>query len=245
MKKYIPLFAIAFLFTLGGCKQSSETYSTINLSDYSPLTVGKYITYRLDSLVYLSFGTRDTSISYEVKFVNDADITDNLGRRASRIIRYIRKTAANPWVPDATFMAVNDTTSFEFIENNLRYIKLRLPVKDGTNWKGNSYIDTYSLNSELKYLDDWDYTYEFVGQAETIGTFSLENTLTVNQRDEIIGDPLDPASYSEVNISVEKYALGIGLVYRKFFHSEYQPGSPAGYFADGSYGVTLTMIDHN
>jgi hypothetical protein len=245
MKKYIPLVSIAVLLLFNGCKKSTETFSSTTLQDYSPLTVGKYITYQLDSLIYLSFGTRDTTISYEVKFENDADITDNLGRPASRIIRYIRKTAANPWVPDATFMTVNATTSLEFMENNLRYVKLKLPVKDGTTWKGNSYIDTYSLNSELKYLDDWDYIYENVGSPATVGTFSLENTLTVNQRDEVIGDPLDPASYSEVNIGTEKYALGIGLVYRRFFHSEYQPGSPAGYFADGSYGVTLTMIDHN
>ena len=74
--------------------------------------------------------------------------------------------------------------------------------------------------------------------------FNFENVITVLQRDEIIGVPDEPSSYSEVNYSQEKYAKGIGLIYRKFFHSEYQPNN-GGYFADGSYGVTYTIIDHN
>ncbi len=135
----------------------------------------------------------------------------------------------------------------EFVENNLRYIKLKLPIKDGYTWKGNSHIDTYSINSEVKYLDSWDYYYENVGLPETIGAFNLEDVLTVNHRDEIIGNPADPNSYSEINYSQEKYAKGIGMVYRRFLHTEYQPPTPgsSGHFAEGTYGITLTMIDHN
>jgi hypothetical protein len=96
----------------------------------------------------------------------------------------------------------------------------------------------------LRYLDGWDYTYSNVNEADTIGNQIVENTLTINQRDEIVGIPEEPNSYSEVNFGQEKYAKGIGMVYRKFFHSEYQPNN-GGYFADGSYGVTYTMIDHN
>jgi hypothetical protein len=135
----------------------------------------------------------------------------------------------------------------EFTENNLRYIKLRTPIRDFYSWKGNSFIDTYSINSELKYMADWDYTYDSVNASITIGSFMLDSTLKVDQRDEIIGFPDIPTSYSEVNYSTEKYAKGIGLVYRKFFHNEYQPPTPGqgGRYVDGSYGVTLTMIDHN
>ena len=93
-------------------------------------------------------------------------------------------------------------------------------------------------------MDGWDYTYENTGQPTTVGAYTLDSTVTVNQRDEVIGNPGDPASYSEINFAKEIYANGIGMVYRKFFHSEFQPGN-GGYFADGSYGVTFTMIDHN
>jgi hypothetical protein len=68
--------------------------------------------------------------------------------------------------------------------------------------------------------------------------------VSILQRDEIIGLPDQPDSYSEINFSKEIYAKDIGLVYRKFNHKEYQPNN-GGYVAEGSYGITLTMIDHN
>jgi hypothetical protein len=80
-----------------------------------------------------------------------------------------------------------------------------------------------------------------------IGALTIDSTIKVSQRDEIIGNPANPNSYSERNIGEEKYAKGIGLVYRNFLHTEYQPPTPGhiGAYSDGSYGVTLKMIDHN
>jgi hypothetical protein len=249
MKKLFPFLCVAaaITFSFTACEKKNETLQTASIEDYSPLVVGKYITYQLDSFVYTNFGVNSETRTYQVKHQVDAQITDNLGRPAYRIVRYIRKTAANAWVPDATFMTVNTGNGLEFTENNLRYIKLRTPVRDFYSWKGNSFIDTYSINSELKYMDDWDYVYDSVNVPITVGAFTLDSTLKVDQRDEVIGFPELPSSYSEINYGVEKYAKGIGLVYRRFFHSEYQPPTPGqgGRFVDGSFGVTLTMIDHN
>ncbi|MBC7866719.1 MAG: hypothetical protein H7X88_04215 [Gloeobacteraceae cyanobacterium ES-bin-316] len=247
--KRIYLFVMLAMMAvfINACEKSSETFQTASISDYSPLVVGKFIVYKLDSAVYTNFGVNAEVRSYEVKYLVDAQITDNLGRPAHRIIRFIRNTAANPWVSDATFMATNTGNGLEFLEDNRRFLKLRTPMRDFYSWKGNSYLDTYSINSEIKYLDDWDYTYDSVNMPAKIGTFLLDSTLKVDQRDEIIGNPGDPTSYAEINFGSEKYAKGIGLVYRKFFHSEYQPPTPGqgGRFVDGSYGITLTMIDHN
>lgn len=236
-------YCLLFTFLISSCNKT-ETYPSKSLEEYYPLTSGKYIIYQLDSLKYISFGTRDTIISCEVKYQTDTIVTDNLGRKAWRIFRYIRKDNNHSWIPDATFMAVSDAHQIEFIENNLRFIKLRAPLENDFSWKGNVYIDTYSANSELKYLDNWDYTYTDLGHSENIGGIDLSDLITVNQRDEVIGDPNDSGSYSEINFGQEKYAKGIGMVYKKFFHREYQPGN-GGYTADGSYGITLTLIDHN
>ena len=246
MKKFhIFLLATILCAALDSCKKENDQFSTIAISDYQPLQTGKYVTYRLDSLVYLSFGTRDTTISYEAKFEVDSMITDNLNRPAYRIFRYLRKESTDPWTPSGTYMAINTGNSLEFVENNLRFIKLLAPVRDGVTWKGNSFIDTYSINSELKYMNDWDYTYASVEQPATVGSYNLDKTITIQQRDEVIGDPDFLSSYTEINFSEEKYAKGIGLVYKKFFHAEFQGDPAPGYFADGSYGITLTMIDHN
>ncbi len=248
MKKILPLVLIvALIFSFVACKKSTETFVPNQATEYFPLAVGKYITYKLDSLVFINFGTSSVTRSFEVKYVVDAQLTDNVDTPAYRVVRYIRKTSANPWMADATFWAINTGKGIDFTENNLRYQKLKTPVRDYYTWKGNSYIDTYSLNSDVKYLGDWDYSYDSVGVTSVVGAFTLENTLRVDQRDEIIGNPNDPNSYSEVNFSMEKYAAGIGMVYRKFLHTEYQPPTPGlgGRYVDGSYGVTMTMIDHN
>jgi len=248
MKKNIPLFLLcSSIFLFSACEKETEELSTSTIQDYNPLVVGKYISYKLDSLVYTSFGTSSIVKTYQVKLAVDAAITDNLGRPSYRIIRYRRNTAAQPWVADNTFMATNTGNGLEFVENNLRFLKLRTPMRDFYSWKGNSFLDTYSINSDIKYMDDWDYIYDSVNVPLTIGSFSLDSTLKVDQRDEVIGNPLDPNSYSEINYGMEKYAKGIGLVYRRFFHSEYQPPTPGqgGRIVDGSYGVTMTMIDHN
>lgn len=244
MKQYvIMLICLAGMVSILSCSKQNDSFNTPSIERFNPLVSGKYITYQLDSLVYLAFGTRDTTIRYQVKYLTDSPITDNLGRPGYRIIRFIRKTDADTWVPDATFMSIQSGNQLEFIENNLRFIKLSLPINIGHSWKGNSYIDTYSANSTLKYMDNWDYVYADLA-AGTIGNFTLDSIATIDQRDEIIGNPSDPSSYSEINYGQEKYAAGIGMVYRRFFHNEYQPGGN-GYYADGSYGVTYTMIDHN
>jgi hypothetical protein len=228
------------------CDKTTEQLDFPKLDDYYPLTVGKYITYKIDSAIFLNFGTKDTVRSYEVKHVVDAQVTDALGRAAYRIIRYIRKTPANAWVPDNTFMAIPTGNAVEFVENNFRFIKLKDIIKDGFSWKGNSFIDTYSINSNVKYLDDWDYTYDSLNVPVKLSpTLTVDNTIRVLQRDETINNPADPNVYSEKNLGIEKYAKGIGLVYRVFYHREYQPPTPgSGGFKTG-YGVTLTMIDHN
>ena len=246
--KRVTLFAFCITVLMWtACKKQSEEFVSTPIESYSPLDTNKFIIYQLDSFKYLPFSLKDTVITYQVKHVVDALITDNLGRPAYRIIRYIRKTPQYPWVPDNTFTAINTGSSLEFIENNLRFLKLKEPIRNGYSWKGNSYIDTYSLNSDIRYMDDWDYTYEAVDEPLTLGTIQLDSTLKVNQRDEVIGNPADVNSYSEKNFSAEVYAKGIGLVYREFLHTEFQPATPgsSSSYSDGSYGIKLTMIDHN
>ena len=247
MTKYISaLIFISFLFT--SCKKETENFTSAAVMDYYPLQVGKYITYDLDSTVYyINFGQQASIIHYQVQDRVDAQITDNKGRPAYRILRFIRQNASQPWTPNNTFMVVPTSNSIELIENNMRFLKLEQPVRQDFSWKGNSFIDTYSNYTDVKYLEDWDYIYDSVDVPLTINSVTIDSTVKVFQRDEFLGqDPSIPGTqYAEKNYSVEKYGKGIGLIYREFLHWEYQgeqPGRPAYY--DG-YGVKLTIIDHN
>jgi hypothetical protein len=243
-KSFVGLFFISLFFI--SCKKENDKFSSESMNDYFPLEVGKYITYNLDSTLFVNFGQKDTIVSYQVQDRVDAQITDNLGRPAYRIIRYIRRSATDDWTPNNTFMAVPTSNSIEYVENNLRFLKLEIPFKQDFSWKGNSYIDTYSINSDFKYLDDWDYIYDSLDIPLTINSLAFDSTIKVFERDETEGDDpsLPGTQYADRNYAFEKYAKGIGLIYREFLHWEYQ-GCVCPEHGYTGYGVTLSIIDHN
>ena len=237
------LAATVFLFTQ--CKKT-EQFNSEPLEDYMPMAVGKYIIYRLDSMKFDNLDTIKSS--YQVKDEVDGTLTDNLGRPSWRILRSYRNAAGtSPWVEQLTYMVTPTKESVEVIENNFRYIKLKLPINEGFNWKGNSYISLYSSDPDwdFRYLDDWDYIYENYGDGFSTLMGPVQNTVIVNQRDEVLGFPNDPQGFSERNFAYEVYGKGIGLIYKEFLHSTYQPitGSAPAYRV--GYGIKLNMLSHN
>lgn len=226
-----------------------DNYSSLQITEYYPLQEGKYITYDLDSTVYLNFGTTEAVIHYQVQDRVDKEITDNLGRMAFRIVRYIRKDSADEWLPNNTFLAIPTDNSLEFVEDNMRFIKLKLPFREGFSWKGNSYLgeDSYpGFDFASDFMNDWDYTYKDVSTPLVINSINFDNTITVSGRDEFLGqDPSIPGTqYAEKTFSLEKYAKGVGLIYREFFHWEFQgPQSISPGFT--GFGIKMTIIDHN
>jgi hypothetical protein len=248
MKHFLFLLLVAT--ALFSCHKT-ETLDTPNINDYYPLAIGKWVVYDMDSTVFLNFGNPNnvTIHHYQAKDSIDAEITDNLGRRAFRILRFIRSSSTDEWQPNNTFMAVPSGNTIELIENNIRYQKLKMPITQNFSWKGNSFIDI-SIYSDVRYLEDWDYTYDSINYPLVLPTTTVDSTIKVLQRDEYLGgDVTDPLTlYAEKNFSEEKYAKGIGLVSREFMHWIYQGDSGTGtapHYDETSYGIKLTMIDHN
>lgn len=243
-KSIFAIFLASIL--VWGCEKKDSFVSDAP-ADYLKLEPGKWIRYRYDSTTFIFFGQKDTVVKYQAKDVVEDSLFDNIGRKAWRIVRYLSDSAGlKPWKPISTFYAVPTRETVEWVENNFRFLKLKLPLTNGFTWKGNSYIDTYSLNSEVRYLDNWDYKYAKLNQEfTTFNNIRIPNTLTVEQRDETIGNAANTAVYSEKTYSQEVWAKGLGLVYKEFIHWEYQPsnGSNPGY--KNGYGLKMQMIDHN
>jgi hypothetical protein len=245
---FLLLFAISGLL-LTNCSQKDD-FKSESPTEYQNLAVGKYITYRMDSILYVNFGQKDTTIKYLAKDIVDASTIDALGRPAWRVVRYLRDTASlTPWQENITYLVISARETLEIVENNLRFIKLKMPIRDGFSWKGNSYINTSSNDQTwiFKFYDEWDYTYEKMGEPFTpFGATAIQNTITVNQADEFLGTPGNKNAYSERNFSKEVYAKGVGLIYRDFLHWTFQPATttyPEGY--KQGFGIRLRMIEHN
>lgn len=253
--KNVPafIFILSLSALLFACSGKEIILESPPVEDYFPGRTGKMLTYRLDSTVPTQFGADTTVRSYRVRDTWDALVTDGLGRPAYRVFRTISNASGTtPFVPNNTFLATRVNEDWvEWMENNLRFMKLRYPITEGFSWKGNSFIDGSSINSPVRYLADWDYTYKNVGKPFTVNGKTYPNTVTVFQRDEVLPEgPFNKAFYKQWNYSLEVYAAGIGLVYRHFDHKVWQPPVPppnakAGYWEDGSFRVILSLIDNN
>jgi len=198
MRRSLPFLIPAFVaFIFFTCTKKTENYQSAPLSDYYPLQVGKYITYRVDSTVFSNFGRTTQIHSYQVKHSIEALLTDNLGRPAYRVFRYIRDTAGTqPWVPNGSYFITPLDQSIEVIENNLRVIKMHLPVKAGFSWKGNSYLPYDAYVAFYSFSNDegmslWDFGYTGVDEPLTINGNSFSKVTTVAQvNDDYVPDTI-------------------------------------------------------
>jgi len=246
----VKIFILSSLaLILFSCTGKKEEFVSEQLSDYLPMQPGKYITYRLDSLVFTNFGTVAVTNRYQLKHQVDAKITDNLGRPSYRVYTYIRDSAGTqPWVPNGTYMVTELPDQTEVTEDNYRVIKLHLPIKEGYHWFGNHYLPTkpyypaynFNLNSDLK---DWEFYYDVFEPSITFRGNTYKDVYTVQQADEGQNAPVaNPNEIGYRTQAIEKYSKSIGLVYRKYEIWDYQITPNKTYTG---FGITMWMIDHN
>jgi hypothetical protein len=247
-KRLISFAFIIFLFA--SCKKETDIFTTASVNDYFPLQVGKYITYDLDSTVFTNFNETITIRHYQAKYQVEDTTTDNLGRKGFVIYRYLRSDSTQGWSIDNVFTAYNTGKSIEFIEDNLRFIKLMMPIEQDFSWQGNNYLPTYPYpmyqTTGTSFTEDWNYIYDSIGVPLTINSIPVANTLKVFEAEDTVGDPISqPDGYAYKIYSIEKYGKGIGLIYRENFLWEYQP--PYVVVSPGytGFGVKMSMIDHN
>ncbi len=211
------------------------------------LRVGKSFLYRLDSTLYVSFGTVIKVNSYIAKDSIAATFQDNEGRTSYIVHRYLTDTLQQqPFVYNSDYYITPTSNNIQVVDaGNLRFIKLAAPVTTGTTWQGNSYISTSA--DTLSYLSGWQYQYQNINMPYAVLAGSIDSTITVfGVNEPTTVQPFDPNLFQSNLYSAEVYAKGIGLIYKEFSYWVWQPlGSiTPGYTAD-SYGIKLSLISHN
>ena len=249
----LSLLAIV-ITSLFSCSDKKEEFITDNISDYHlRLTPGKYITYRIDSLVFTNFGRNIETHRYQVKDQVDALITDNLGRPSFRVFRYLRDSlGTTPWQPSGTYLITVLSDQVEVMEDNLRVIKLHMPMKDGFSWKGNSFVPNnpyfpkYDMQNDNN-IQFWDFYYDGEASSFSYRGNNYTNVYSVEQVKDLVNVPIAvPTLYASKSRVIEKYSKNIGLVYTEYELWDYQPnstGSGGPYYT--GFGIRKWMIDHN
>ena len=222
MQKTIWLILAATVFLFSCSKDEEEFVEPYLGHDYAGLEIGKYVIYDVDSFFYDDFNGLIDSSFYQVKEVVDSKITDLEGDEAFKIIRYRKESDTTGWVLIDVWSSKLSTTNFQKVEENVRFLKLIFPINLSDTWNGNA------LNNEGEQL----YDYTAVEQSETIGGNALSNVLTVLQFEEI--------NLIEEKVFEEKYAKGIGMVYKKTVDITKVYNSSNGLF-ERSFGLDITM----
>lgn len=256
MKKlYFTVITAGVLFLgiqLSGCDKKTDNINSDAVEDYVPMQTGKYIIYRYDSLRFVDHGQKDTIVTYQAKDEVDGPVTDNLGRAGWRVVRYLRpfnSTNEQDWSPLLTYQVIPTAEKIEVNESNFRYVKLVRPVKDGVSWRGNGYLpsepygDLYEFSNDQD-IQTWDYTYQDVGMPSELNDNTYDSTITVLQIADSTNLPIEAGRPGSKTYWVEKYARGIGLVYKEVEIWEYQPATSQSAYYQG-FGIKMTILDHN
>jgi hypothetical protein len=188
---------------LTSCKKKTEDATSVLGLDYYPTKIGKFVVYDVDSTVYNDLSMDTITYKYRIKERLVENFTDNEGRQAIRLERSVKMYNPNKsydsiayTVKEAWMINANDK-KVQVVESNLRYTKLTFPVLQNSTWDGNA-------NNNLGQMM---YAYSVIDKAETMNAIALSNVLTVKQRDD--------RSLIAVQYYTEKYAKGVGLVYRE------------------------------
>jgi hypothetical protein len=224
-KEFLHIFLLLMLgisFCFSCKKENTEAPVDVGY-EYYPVTVGNWIIYQVDSIVYDDFsGTTDT-FNYQIKEVIESDFTDNEGRNTQRLERYKRQNDTSQWVIQDVWYSNRNSSTAEKVEENVRFLKMVFPIKSRQEWNGNMF----------NFMEPQTYKYESLFSPYDAGSMHFDSTVTVLQMEEL-NLILD-------DYAIEVFAKNIGMVYKKFRHLEKEP--------DGTIikGLDLTYIirSHN
>ena len=219
-----------------------------------PLQTGKYITYRVDSTVFTNFGRNTEIHKYQVKHVVDAQIMDNLERPSYRVFRYLSDSAGTqPWQANGSYYITVLDDGVEVSEDNLRVVKLHIPIRNGSKWPGNNHLPPDPYGAFYGFSNDdamaaWEFLIDGDMQPSlTIQGKTYTDTYTVledNESDPVTG----PSDYGSVSFAKEIYSKNVGLVYRELTLWEQQPNYTPPNTYDPykiGFGIKMWMVAHN
>jgi hypothetical protein len=209
---------------------------------YFPTDEGRIWEYQLDSIIYRETVPNDTQ-RWFVREEVGPEYTDLEGVPSFPVMRYRRRNPSENWRYDNTWVIRRWEGRGEYVENNLRFVKLVFPIREGDSWNGHLFfsdlenIPVVESCNNYAFLYDWEYRYTGVHQAGIAGSFSFDSTLTVQQAGE--------QNLIEFNSAEEHYATGVGLIKRRFDHLTTQnicPECPWSDKAECGFSVIQTLV---
>lgn len=216
MRKSKELFTVLLLFAIllfSNCEDEIATPRVDRGYDYFPLELGTEWNYLMDSIVLRpqigSIFYDSVRLAVRETLVDTLrDLENNLWYRGER---YDRRADSTNWRFRQTFLLRTDEERAYRREDNLEFIKMVFPLRDDQNWDGHVAFDAFReievAGQPIQIYVDWNYRYLGIDEAGTIVDNSYDQLTTV--------EGADYENLLNRRLAIERYAKGIGLVYRE------------------------------
>jgi hypothetical protein len=245
-KKILPALLLAAVCSIVFvcCKKSSSSPAKGDPTmAYFPTNFGKYVVYNVDSVYYDPAKCKTTEKTSQLRY----SVSDTF-RDATFRLSYIMDVMTRPnntasWTAQGVVYLTNTGTSLEYVQSGLRTIKLVFPVAATTTWMGNSLIPVNDSN--YMFLNNWQYSYQSLGNSYNTPYENFANTVTVLENNETVsngGINSDAVPYTLQSYAKEIYALNVGMIYRETKYLTYNAKLGK---CVGGYTLVMQAVDHN
>ena len=158
--------------------------------------IGQSVVYDVEDTQYELTG-KFTVKNYQLKESIASTFKDLEGKEALRIERYRRENDSQKWTIDSIFIAKREIDKALKTENNVTYVKIVFPIKEGVKWNGNAYN---SLGNDIYELKKVNQKFQTNGQ-------NFDNTFSVIQQND--------STLVDLKRRIEVYVENIGMIYQE------------------------------
>ncbi|MCC7532839.1 MAG: hypothetical protein IT246_02735 [Bacteroidia bacterium] len=150
------LYSILLLLIVSACNRNDPD-STIVPSigkEFYPIKIGSLWEYKVDSIAYDDNSSTQAidTFSYQYKEQVTDMYLDDLGIETYIINRWFRLNDSAEWYPARNYQTRIADYKVERVEENVRIVKLVLPLKERNSWNGNMFNNKdYQIFKILNY----------------------------------------------------------------------------------------------